>query len=196
MQPATPTLDKFIMKKIVLISAVVLLAATMSRQNCYAKTGSRRLTVKKNYLTTCYSSSADSLQLPQDVMDVITTVVNATNDFNMEAVANLYTPNAIIADDEPPYSWNGPTAGIQWVNAVEQACKENKISKLRASIGDVIVYQKNGDNIYVVVPVSYSGNQPGKRHFSTRGVFNFVLREVNGKWIVKSQTWISKKGIV
>jgi len=195
MQLIALSFENLMVKKVVLVSLACLLATGMFLQKSYAKAYERHFNLKTNYLTSRSLAIADTVP-PSEVMDVINTVVNATNDFNIEAVANLYTPNAIIADDEPPYSWNGPTAGVQWVNAVEQACKENKITKLRASIGNVVVYQQNGDNIYVVIPVSYSGNQPAKRHFSARGVFNFVLREVNGKWIVKSQTWISKKGML
>ncbi len=133
---------------------------------------------------------------PSDIMEVITTIINATNSFNIEAVSKLYTPNAAIADDEAPYSWNGPTAGVQWVNAVEKACKNNRLTKLTSKIEPINIYQSREDNVYIVVPVSYTGNLPGKQHFAVRGAFTFVLRDINGKWLVKSQTWMQEKGII
>jgi len=132
---------------------------------------------------------------PPDIMDVITAVINSTNSFNIGAVANLYTPNAVIADDEPPYSWNGPTAGVQWVNSVEKACKDNRLTKLKGTIEPINVYQLSEDNVYIIVPVDYSGNLPGRRRFSVKGAFTFVLRNVNGKWMIKSQAWTQEKGI-
>ena len=87
---------------------------------------------------------------PSEVMDVINVIITSTDKFDIEAVANLYTPNAVIADDEPPYSWNGPTAGVQWVNAIEQVCKDTHLTKLKASIGSVNVFQQSSDNVYIV----------------------------------------------
>ena len=132
---------------------------------------------------------------PTEIIDVITAIINSTNSFNIEAVANLYTPNAVIADDEPPYSWNGPTAGVQWVNAVEKACKDNHLTKLKGKIEPINVYQLKDDNVYIIVPVSYTGNLPGRQRFAVKGAFTFVLRNINGKWMVKSQTWMQEKGI-
>lgn len=172
---------------------IALLLGTLFLQMQVAKANRNKISYKTKAFKTKVAFVADTLP-PADVMEVISTIVYATDNFNIEAVANLYTPNALVADDEPPYSWNGPTAGVQWVNAIEKACKENSITKLKGTIGAVAVFQQNGDNIYLDVPVSYNGNMPGKRHFSTRGTFNFVLRLINGKWMVKSQVWLAKKG--
>jgi hypothetical protein len=132
---------------------------------------------------------------PPEVMDVINAIITSTDKFNIEAVANLYTPNAVIADDEPPYSWNGPTAGVQWVSAIEQVCKDTRLTKLKASIGSVNVFQQSNDNVYIVVPVTYSGDLPGKVNFSADGAFTFVLRLISGKWMVKEQVWMPRKGL-
>jgi ketosteroid isomerase-like protein len=131
--------------------------------------------------------------VPQDILDVVTLVVNAVTSFNLQTVAEIYTPNAVIADDEPPYSWNGPTAGIQWVNAVEKACKVNGLTKLTSKV--LPVFQQSVDNVYVVVPVTFTGKLPGKQLFEVNGAFTFILRQVNGKWMIKSQTWMQKKGV-
>jgi len=130
-----------------------------------------------------------------DVMEVVRAAIYAANTFDVQAVANLYTPNAVVADDEPPYSWNGPTAGIQWVNAVEKAVKDFKISKFKGEIEPVKVYQQTADNAYVVVPVNYTGGLPGHGHFTARGAFTFVLRQINDKWLIKSQVWMPEKAL-
>jgi len=133
--------------------------------------------------------------VPAEVLDIVTAVIKASSSFNLQSVADLYTPNAVIADDEAPYSWAGPTAGIQWVNAVEKACKINGITKLTAEILPVNVFQQSNEDVYVVVPVSYTGNQPGKQHFAVKGAFTFILREVNGRWLIKSQAWMQEKAM-
>lgn len=176
-------------KKTLFISAFSLLVCSLLGQICYAKE-----TCKKNEIHTCFVAKADTVA-PSDVMEVIKAVVYSTNNFNIDAVANLYTPNAVVADDEPPYSWNGPTAGVQWVNAVEQACKDNQLTKLKATIESVKVCQQTADNIYIVVPVSYTGNLPGRSRFTAKGAFTFVLRMVNDKWLIKTQVWMPRQGM-
>lgn len=179
-------------KRILFISTFSLVATIISIQICYSTE------------TGVYNNSFqidDHFKLPVDtvppaeVMDVIKRVIFSLNTFNIESVANLYTPNAVIADDEPPYSWNGPTAGIQWVNAVEKVCKENDLTKLKGTIAAINVCQHTSDNIYIVVPVSYEGKLSGRSQFLAEGAFTFVLRMVNGKWLIKNQTWIPKKGM-
>src|SRR5947208_3164179 len=66
----------------------------------------------------------DSAATRAEVLKIVNTVIKASGTFDIDAVANLYTPNALIADEEPPFSWNGSTAGVQWVSTVEKTCKE------------------------------------------------------------------------
>jgi ketosteroid isomerase-like protein len=132
---------------------------------------------------------------PSNVMEIVSKAIYALNSFDIAAVADLYTPNAVVADDEAPYSWNGPTAGVQWVNAVEKVCKDNHLSKLKGVIEPINVFQQSADNCYIVVPASFTGNLPDKRRFSVKGAFTFVLRQENGKWLIKSQAWMQKKAI-
>jgi ketosteroid isomerase-like protein len=134
--------------------------------------------------------------IPQpDVIAVVKIVIDAANNFNVQAVANLYTPNAVVADDEPPYSWNGLTAGIQWVNSVEKAVKDAHITKFKGRMEQVNVYQQTVENVYVIVPVTYTGDLPGHAHFSAKGAFAFVLRHIDDRWLIKSQVWMPEKGL-
>ena len=173
-------------KNLLLISAFSLLVAHITVQKCDANGIGRNVAM--------VALRADTVP-PAEVMEVIKSVINSTDTFNIETVANLYTPNAVVADDEPPYSWNGPTAGIQWVNAVERECRNVRLTKLTAEIEAINIYQQTDDNIYMVVPVSYTGNLPGKTRYNAKGAFTFVLRMINGKWLIKSQVWMPKKGM-
>jgi ketosteroid isomerase-like protein len=181
-------------KNFLLILAFNLLIATQFVQICAATETSKGTCNKKIEAYTRDVLLKDTVP-PADVMEVVTAAINSLNNFNIDAVANLYTPNAVVADDEPPFSWNGPTAGVQWVNAVERVCKENHLTKLKGSIVNISVFQQNFDNVYIVVPVSYTGNLPGKTIFESDGAFTFVLRMINGRWMIKSQVWMSKKGM-
>jgi hypothetical protein len=145
-------------------------------------------------VTTRHINLADSAAARAAVVDIINTVVKASGTFDIDAVANLYTPNAVIADEEPPFSWNGPTAGVQWVNTVEKTCKDYKLKEFRGKIGQISVYLQTEESVYVVVPVDYTGQLRGDR-FEEDGAFTFVFRMVNGHWMIKSQVWIARKGL-
>lgn len=136
----------------------------------------------------------DTIPVP-DVVDVCKTVIEASSSFNGQAVANLYTPNAVVADDEAPYSWNGLTAGVQWINSVERAVKINRITKFKARMEPVNVYQQNVENVYLIIPVTYTGDLPGHEHFQAKGAFAFVLRHTDDRWLIKSQVWMPEKGM-
>ncbi len=193
-KPAAIPYHLFMTKNILSASAFSLLATALFLQICSAKEVGKSIFNKKIETYCRLVSSADSIP-PSEVMDIVTAVIYSLNTFNIEKVADLYTPNAVVADDEPPYSWNGPTAGIQWVNAVEKVCKDNRLTRLKGTIEAVNVFQQRADNFYIVVPVSFTGNLPGKQSFSADGAFTFVLRMVNGKWMIKSQVWMPKKGM-
>src|ERR1700710_1766735 len=109
-------------KNILLILAAGLITSCLFMKPVYA--------TRAGITSICSHTTlrADSVP-PSEVMDVVQIVISATDKFNIESVAGLYTPNAVVADDEPPYSWNGPTAGIQWVNSVEKACKDLRMTK-------------------------------------------------------------------
>ncbi|MGZ3871816.1 MAG: nuclear transport factor 2 family protein [Mucilaginibacter sp.] len=173
-------------KKILLVLFLSLIA--LSRAT-YAS-----MSFKADSLKKIRRIAPDTVPSP-DVLEVVRKAIYAANNFDVQAVANLYTPNAVVADDEPPYSWNGPTAGIQWVDAVEKACKDYHITKFKGSIEPVNVYQETAGNVYLIVPVNYTGNLPGHAYFSARGAFTFVLRQINDKWLIKSQVWMPAKGM-
>jgi ketosteroid isomerase-like protein len=137
---------------------------------------------------------ADSASNRDEVMKIINVVVKASSTFDVNAVTDLYTPNAVVADEEPPFSWNGPTAGVQWVSTVEKTCKDFKLKNFRAKIRDVSVYLQTEESIYVVVPVDYTGEIKGDR-FDEEGAFTFIFRLVNGHWLIKSQVWVARKGM-
>lgn len=137
---------------------------------------------------------ADSASNRNEIVRIINTVIKASSTFDVDAVTDLYTPNAVVADEEPPFSWNGPTAGVQWISTVEKTCKDYKLKNFKAKIRDISVYLQSEESIYVVVPVDYTGEIKGDR-FDEEGAFTFIFRLVNGHWLIKSQVWVARKGM-
>lgn len=169
-----------------------LAMSVLLMQTSYAKLNS--VILSTNNVHYHPKTFVDSAGARNTVMTIISTVVNASSTFDINAVADLYTPNAVVADEEPPFSWNGPTAGVQWVSTVEKTCKDYKLKGFKGKIGKVSVYLQTEESIYVVVPVDYTGEIKGD-HFEEDGAFTFVFRMVSGHWLIKSQVWVARKGM-
>lgn len=165
--------------------AVFFLAVTAT-QTSYAK-----VTINRD---TAIRSSGDSVKTRKTLISIISTVVAASGSFDITPLADLYTPNALVADEQPPFSWNGPTAGAQWINSIEKACRDLKIKRLKGKIGHINVYLQTDESVYVVVPVDYTGEIKGDS-FEEEGVFTFVFRLESGRWLIKSQVWVSRRGM-
>lgn len=153
------------------------------------------LAVQKSYATSV--SGSDSVKtiktLKPEVLDVVNTVLKASYTFKIENVTDVYTPNAVISDEQQPFSWNGQLAGVQWVNSVQKAVKDFKIKDFMVNIKRIKVFQQTEEIAYLVVPVEYTGTVNGEP-FDEEGAFSFVLRVVGGKWLIKSQAWVPKNG--
>ncbi len=181
-------------KKFTAILWFSIAAATFMVQTSYAKGFDDPIPSLGRLHTIKHVSSADSASARAEVMQIINKVINASSSFDINAVADLYTPNAVVADEEPPFSWNGPTAGVQWVSTVEKTCKDFKLKNFKARIGSVNVYLQTAESVYVVVPVDYTGQIKGD-HFEEDGAFTFIFRMVSGHWLIKSQVWVARKGM-
>ena len=132
--------------------------------------------------------------LKPEVLDVVNTVLKASYTFKIEKVSDVYTPNAVVSDEQQPFSWNGQLAGVQWVNSVQKAVNDFKIKDFKVDIKRVKVFQQTEEVAYLVVPVEYTGTINGEP-FDEEGAFSFVLRVVSGKWLIKSQAWVPKNGL-
>ncbi len=168
------------------IFVAVFLMAVIANGTSYAKAP------VKHDITTRISD--DSVTTRKTLITIINTVVAASGSFDITPLADLYTPNALVADEQPPFSWNGPTAGAQWVNSIEKTCRDLKVKRLKGKIGRINIYLQTDESVYVVVPVDYTGEIKGDP-FEEEGAFTFVFRMESGRWLIKSQVWISRRGM-
>ncbi|MDN5284485.1 MAG: hypothetical protein JWR38_759 [Mucilaginibacter sp.] len=132
--------------------------------------------------------------LKPEVLEIVNRVLKASYTFDIAKVSELYAPNAMVIDEQSPFSWNGPLAGVQWVNSVQKAVKDFKIKDFKVNVKRVKVFQQTDEIAYLVVPVEYTGTINGEP-FDEEGGFTFVLRIVGDKWLIKSQAWVPKNGL-
>lgn len=154
------------------------------------------LTVSKTYAkNTVGTDSVKTIKtLKPEVLEIVNTVLKASYTFKIEKVSDVYTPNAVVSDEQQPFSWNGQLAGVQWINSVQKAVNDFKIKDFKVNVKRIKVFQQTEEIAYLVVPVEYTGTINGEP-FDEEGAFSFVLRVVAGKWLIKSQAWVPKNGL-
>jgi len=140
-------------------------------------------------------SFADTVKkLNPEVLQSVNTVLKASYTFDIDKVTDMYAPNAVVTDEQQPFSWNGQLAGVQWVNSVQKAVKEFKIKDFTVIVKRIKIFRQTEEIAYLIVPVEYTGTVNGDP-FNEEGAFSFVFRIVSGKWLIKSQAWVPKNGL-
>ena len=177
-------------KQFLTVLCAAMAVSALLVQTVYGST----ITHSDHYSPAKSIANADSAAARNEVLKVINIVIAASCTFDIDAVTDLYTPNAVVADEEPPFSWNGPTAGVQWVSTIEKTCRDYKLKDFKGKIRNISVYLQTEESVYVVVPVDYTGEIKGN-HFDEEGAFTFIFRLVNGHWLIKSQVWVARKGM-
>jgi hypothetical protein len=138
---------------------------------------------------------ADTVKkLNPEVLQSVNTVLKASYTFDIDKVTDMYAPNAVVTDEQQPFSWNGQLAGVQWVNSVQKAVKEFKIKDFMVIVKRIKIFRQTEEIAYLIVPVEYTGTVNGDP-FNEEGAFSFVFRIVSGKWLIKSQAWVPKNGL-
>jgi ketosteroid isomerase-like protein len=152
------------------------------------------LSVQKTNATGVNVGNDTVKTLKPEVLAIVNIALKASYTYDISKVAELYAPNAVVIDEQQPFSWNGPLAGVQWVNSVQKAVKDFKIKDFKVNVKRVKVFQQTDEIAYLIVPVEYTGTINGEP-FDEEGAFTFVLRIVGDKWLIKSQAWVPKNGL-
>ncbi|MDQ2839932.1 MAG: nuclear transport factor 2 family protein [Acidobacteriota bacterium] len=125
---------------------------------------------------------------PPEAARVVRSAILAVNTGDLKAVANLYTPDAMIVDEDAPYVWTGSGAGGAWLQVVGKATSEAGLTGFKGELGAIHYSDSTRNAAYVVVPVTYTGLKTGKR-YREEGAFSFALQRVSGHWLIKGQSW-------
>lgn len=140
----------------------------------------------------CAAAAGPLAAAPADERAVASSVaafVDAVNTgHRKEALAHL-TPDVSIAEDLPPYRWQGPAAGAEWLDAMWKNGQRIGVSNIQMHIDDAPMrVEVSGDGAYEVVPgvLTLEGKGP-PLHGS--GLLTFALRRSGGDWKISQFSW-------
>jgi ketosteroid isomerase-like protein len=141
-----------------------------------------------------FSSAADAATTtpPRPILTLLDTMLAATNADNADALAHLYTSDAIVVDENPPYLWSGAGAGAAWWHVVQSVTKRMKFTQLKAVASAPTEFQQSAADAYIIVPVHLSGIAGGKA-FHENGTMTYTFHRTAEGWKISSQVWTTGK---
>jgi ketosteroid isomerase-like protein len=143
----------------------------------------------------CAAAAAPLAAAPADERGVASSVaafVDAVNKgHRKEALAHL-TADVSIAEDLAPYSWHGPAAGSEWLDAMWKNGQRIGVSSIRMHLEAPMQVLATGDRAYEAIPgvVILEGKGPPLHE---RGLLTFALRRSGGGWKISQFSWGGEK---
>jgi ketosteroid isomerase-like protein len=133
-------------------------------------------------------TQADVTRDVSEAVAPVEAVIAAIKSDNTAAMSNLYSNNAVIVDEQAPFEWSGPDAGVRWLSASSDWSKwSRKVARFRAALANIRVDSSSG-TAYVVVAGAFSSANP-KKPWQQHGTLTFTLKELNNSWKIGSQVW-------
>jgi hypothetical protein len=104
----------------------------------------------------------------------------------------LFTPDAVVIDEVPPFRWDGPHAASTWYAMLHGHLVAAHMRGFQVAIGAPIEYRQAGDGAYLIVPATLSG-MAGTKPFHSTGSLTFTFRRIAGDWKIATDVWTTTK---
>ncbi|MBV9233073.1 MAG: hypothetical protein JO030_03440 [Candidatus Eremiobacteraeota bacterium] len=127
---------------------------------------------------------------PLPILNLANAVVNASNTDNALSLSTLYTNDATVVDEIPPFLWRGAGAGVAWWRTVEAFLRKehHRLELVNVRISD---FQRSAQDGYLIqaMTIFEIGNGPSA---SESGTLTYTFHESGGTWLISSQVWTTK----
>lgn len=102
----------------------------------------------------------------------------------------LYTADAVVVDEIPPFVWRGAGAGVAWWQAVDAFTmkKHERIKLVNVSVSE---FQTSASGAYLIQPMTIRESTGGKQD-SEYGTWTYTFHNSGGTWLISSQVWTTK----
>jgi ketosteroid isomerase-like protein len=128
---------------------------------------------------------------PAPILKLASAAMHAANTNDASAFAGLYTDDAIVVDEDPPFSWRGSGAGTAWWHVVAAVAQKMKMTHLRAVDIRVGEFKETATDAYLVEPMTVTAIANGKP-FVEAGTTTYTFHRAAGTWLISSQVWTAK----
>ena len=112
-----------------------------------------------------------------DPMAAVRQYVDAFNNSDPKAMAEICADPMQILDGMSPHVWQGPTASDDWYGDVLTEGEHVEASGYHITLGEPRHVDVTGDNAYVVVPATMTFNIQGKQVTQTGSIFTVAFSQ-------------------
>jgi ketosteroid isomerase-like protein len=128
---------------------------------------------------------------PAPILRLANAAMQAANSNNAAGFAGLYTNDAIVVDENPPFVWRGAGAGTAWWHAVAAVARRMNLTHLKAINIRISEFKESATDAYLVQPMTVSGIANGKP-FAEAGTTTYTFHNAGGTWLISTQVWTTK----
>lgn len=127
---------------------------------------------------------------PSPILKLPNAVVDASNTDDALSLSKLYTNDAMVVDEIPPFVWRGTGAGVAWWRAVDAFTKKKR-ERIKLVNVRISEFQRSATDAYLIQPmtiIEVTGGPPS----SESGTMTYTFHNNSGTWLISSQVWTSK----
>jgi ketosteroid isomerase-like protein len=128
---------------------------------------------------------------PAPIVTLTNAMIHATNASDASALSGLFTDDAVIVDENPPFVWRGAGAAVAWWHVVELVTQKAKLTHFQAAVTRNGEFRQSATGAYLVQSLTISGLAAGKP-FSESGTLTYTFHHAGGKWLISTMVWTTK----
>jgi len=128
---------------------------------------------------------------PAPILKLATAVISAANADDASAFAGLFTGDAVVVDENPPFVWRGAGAGVAWWHVVREVTQKAKLTHVRAIDVRTTEFKQSPTDAYMIQTMTVSGSA-GTKPFAEPGTMTYTFHQAGGTWLISSMVWTTK----
>jgi len=116
--------------------------------------------------------------------------IEAFNADRLPLPRDVFTADAVVTDQFPPYVWSGSTGVEAWSKSLEDGLRDPKLKHERVEVGTPQQFLTGGttDRAQFVLPATLTYTYDGKPG-TDRALWLFVVVKEDGVWKIAADTW-------
>jgi len=122
-----------------------------------------------------------------EVVVAIKDFVGAVNRGDQDRALALLTKDVTIMEDLAPYRWQGPTAGAEWLVAMNENAQREAITGIFMQLGRATRVEVEGPHAYAIVEGHLTYN--GVKLLHSHGTLTFALVKEQRGWLISAFAW-------
>ncbi len=136
-------------------------------------------------------AAAQSTPPPAPILQLTNAVIHAANTGDAAGLSSLFTSDAVVVDENPPFSWRGTGAGVAWWRVVAAVTRKAKLQHLKAVNVRLGEFKQSATDAYLVQAMTVTAIAAGKP-FAEAGTMTYTFHATGGKWLISSMVWTTK----